>query len=312
MRITDGMIAARTLQSIQKNLEKGDQLQQQSSTGLRIVNPSDDPTGAQRIAFYREKTSANTQFTRNVEMASSLVTQIDSTVGSMYNVITRAREIAVAMASDTNNINTRAAAMVEVKQLKDQMVSLGNTQIAGKYIFGGFRNDQPPFDSAAINIPGDPRNGTSTGTFTGTDDEIKIEVDTGISVSVGYSGGNLIRGGTPPGSTGTDMITAFDNLITSLAANTSPAIRATLDQFDGALSQLSIARGEMGARMNRLESIQGNLTSIGDNITKVKAQIQDVDYMQVISDLSLQKTAYESILQSSAMISQMSLMDYLK
>lgn len=128
---------------------------------------------------------------------------------------------------------------------------------------------------------------------------------------INYSGGELLRGGTPPGSTGTDIIGVFDNLITALGANDQTAVQAELPNLEDALSQVLSTRTDLGARMNRLEGQKNVIEEMKFSLTKVLSDKQDVDFMQVISDLTKQQTAFEAAIAASGKISQISLLDYL-
>jgi len=46
--------------------------------------------------------------------------------------------------------------------------------------------------------------------------------------------------------------------------------------------------------------------------TKIMSDKQDIDIMQVVSDLSKQETAYQAAIAASAKVSQVSLLDYLR
>lgn len=298
MRVTQNTTANLVLNNLQVIRERQEQLQQQSSTGVKISAPGDDPVNTQQILHLKSLTAAGEQYARNITNGTSLLTMADSAMAGMGDVLSRAKELAVAMSNDTNNANSRTAAVNELQQLKNQIITLGNTQLNGKYIFGGFKNDTPPFDAA--------------GNFTGTNDDINIEIERGTFLPVNYAGDKLVNGGTPAGSSGTDIIKIFDNLVTALNAGSTSAVQAELPNLDSAMSQVLAARSDVGARMNRLDGS----SQVNDNtklsLTKILSNIQDVDYMQVISDLSKQQTAYQAAIAASAKISQVTLLDYLR
>lgn len=298
MRVTQNTTANLVVNNLQVIRQRQEQLEQFSSTGVKISAPGDDPVNAQQILHLKAVTAAGDQYTRNITNGTSWLTVAESAMNEMGNTITRTKELAVAMSSETNNTSSQTAAVNELKQLKKQIIQLGNTQLNGKYIFGGFKNDTPPFDAA--------------GNFTGTNDDINIEIDRGAFVPINYSGGKLVRGGTPPGSSGTDIIGIFDNLINALNTGNTAAVQAELPNLDSALNQTLAARSDLGARMNRLDGASRINDEMKLSITKVLSGIQDVDYMQVVSDLSKQQTAFQSAVAASAKISQVTLLDYLR
>lgn len=274
-----------------------EELEQQASTGVKISAPGDDPVTAQQILHMKSLMAAGDQYSRNISNGISWLSMTEAAMDEMGNVLIRAKELTVQMANATSDAKARESGMNEIIQLRNQLIQLGNTQLNGRYVFGGFKNDTPPFDAA--------------GAFNGTDDSITIEIDRGAFVPINYSGGNLLRGGTPPGSTGTDIIGTFDNLITALSANDQAGVQAELPNLESALSQVLSNRTDLGARMNRLESQKNVIEEMKFSLTKVLSDKQDVDFMQVISDLTKQQTAFEAAIAASGKISQVSLLDYL-
>src|SRR3546814_14205450 len=77
------------------------------STQKRILNPSDDPIGAARVAEI-DRTQANEEaWRRNVETAAALASRADTTLASVAAVMVRATELMVADSSDTISDQTR-------------------------------------------------------------------------------------------------------------------------------------------------------------------------------------------------------------
>ena len=311
MRVTEGTTSGMVLSSLQQGRQQLEQLQQQVSTGLKLSAPGDDPISAQQVIILKGLLQDGDQYARNITTGNAWLTESDSAMSEMGNVLVRARELAQQMANGTYDANARATAATELKQLKSQLVQLANSQVAGRYIFGGFVSNSPPFDTTIVNNANDPLNGTPTGTYVGTDDAVNMEVNRGAYVAINYSGSKLLRGGTPPGSTGVDIIGQFDSLITALSNNDVTGVRASLPLLENAQNQILDARGDVGARMNRVESASSNLDSAKLSLNKVISDTQDVDFLKVMSDLTQKQNAFQAALSSSAKISQLSLLNYL-
>jgi len=298
MRVTQNTTANLVTNNLQVIRRRTEDLQQQASTGIKVSQPSDDPVTAQQILNLKARVSAGDQYGRNISNGIAWLTMGESAMAEMGNVITRTKELALQLVTGTNNPDALTAGLNELNQLKQQFILMGNTQMNGKYIFGGFKDDTPAFDT--------------TGNFLGTDDAIMVEVDRNAPVQINYSGGDLLRGGTPPGSTGTDIVAIFDNLANALSTNNMTTARAQLDELDNGLSQVLSFRTDIGARRNRLDAANGVIEEMKFSITKIMSDKQDVDLMQVISDLSKQQTSFEAAMAAAAKISQVSLLDYLR
>jgi flagellar hook-associated protein 3 FlgL len=307
MRVTDNATMRMVVSTLQQQAEKVYTLQQQVSSGLRINAPSDDPVSAQQALDMKVLIAANDQYSRNIDTGNTWLAQMDSSLSDMNNVMVRAKELATQMANGIYDAGARQNAANEIQGLKDQLISLGNTQIGGKYIFGGFVSDQPPF----ITTDGVPSAADMAGDFKGTDDQVNIQIDQQSFMAINYSGGRLLRGGTPAGSSGTDIIGTLNGLITALNNNDTDSVRSSITSINSSMQQIQAAQGDVGARENRLEKAGEILTGTKDYLTKALSGKQDVDFTQVLSDISKQQTAYQATLQSTAMFSKISLLDYM-
>ena len=300
MRVTDNATARMVLATLQQQQERVYTLQQQVSSGMRINAPSDDPVSAQQALDMKVLIAANDQYSRNIATGNTWLAQMDSSLSDMNNVMVRARELATQMANGIYDASARQSAANEIQGLKDQLISLGNTQIGGKYIYGGFVSDKPPFDA--------------NGNFNGTGDSINIQIDQQSFIAINYSGGKLLRGltGTPPVKTGTDIIDTLDQLKTDLQSNDTNNVRSSIVKINSSIQQIQAAQGDVGARENRLEKAGDILTGTRDYLTKALSGKQDADFTQVLSDLAKQQTAYQATLASTAMFSKISLLDYMR
>src|SRR4029079_6591382 len=119
-------------------------LQEQVSSGKRILRPSDDPTGSSLALALHVRDAeidgwsktANTARTR-VDEATSLVQQASDALGS-------ARELTIQGMSTALGANARAILATQVDQLREQMLQLANTQYDGEYLFGGTNTTVAP------------------------------------------------------------------------------------------------------------------------------------------------------------------------
>jgi flagellar hook-associated protein 3 FlgL len=307
MRVTDNATTRMVLAALQLQQERVNNLQQQVSSGLRINEPSDDPVSAQQVLDMKVLIAATDQYSRNIKTGNTWLAQMDSSLSDMNNVMVRAKELATQMANGIYDASARLNAANEIQGLKDQLISLGNTQIGGKYIFGGFVSDQPPF----ITTDGVPLPTDVAGDFNGTDDDINIQIDQQSFIPINYSGGKLLRGGTPPGSSGTDIIGTLTNLVTALNNNDTASVRSSITAINDSMQQIQAAQGDVGARENRLENAEDILTGTRDYLTNAVSDKQDADFLQVLSDLAKHQTTYQATLAATAKFSKISLLDYM-
>ena len=122
-----------------------DHTQRQISSGRRILTPSDDPIAASRALEIRESIGRLDQFDRNSGIAANRLSQEESTLGSVTNVLQRVRELSLQANNATQSNETRQLIAIEMRQQLDQLVQLGNQRDGnGAYLFSGNLTDAQP------------------------------------------------------------------------------------------------------------------------------------------------------------------------
>ena len=91
MRITQTMVAQTTLNNIENNMTRIDQLEGQITSGTRLTKPSDDPIGTARALGFQEGIDQSTQFLANIDQANGWLNATDSALGAVTDSIQRAR-----------------------------------------------------------------------------------------------------------------------------------------------------------------------------------------------------------------------------
>ena len=85
-----------------------------------------------------------------------------------------------------------------------------------------------------------------------------------------------------------------------------------LGRLDAALAQIGSFRAEVGARINATQSTKDSLELLNIHTASLRSQIEDSDILQVYSELTNAEQAFEAALQSSARVTQLSLLDFLR
>ncbi len=148
MRISTAQLFQMGIKSVLDQQNDLTRLQTQIASGKRIENPSEDPAGAVRILDLRQAIETTTQYQENINMVRQRLSQEDTTLNSLGDVLQRVRELAVQGNNDTLTAADRGSIAVEVRQRLDDMLALANTRDAnGEYLFSGFRSNTKPFSA---------------------------------------------------------------------------------------------------------------------------------------------------------------------
>ncbi|MBU8934552.1 MAG: flagellar hook-associated protein FlgL [candidate division Zixibacteria bacterium] len=159
MRITNGMIADRVVFNMQRSISRYMNLQTRLSTGRILNKPSDDPIGVQRALVYRTELAKNEQYSKTVHQAQSWMGTYDMVLSDLKNLVSNAKEIAVAMANGNYDDVTRQGSAEEVSSILERLVQLGNSELEGRFVFSGHRTQQKALSVSANGVVYDGNDG---------------------------------------------------------------------------------------------------------------------------------------------------------
>jgi flagellar hook-associated protein 3 FlgL len=311
MRVTNKMLSNSVLNNINLNLQKLDKSQNQLSSGTKISKPSDDPTSTAQLLAAKSALEAQEQYQSNMEDAIGWLDTTDSALASANEVLQRARELAVYGANGTLPEESMSALGDELDNLIGEMVQIGNTNYAGRYIFAGGKTTQPPFIST-----GDP---TTAVNFVPTSDpsllnetyKLEFEIEAGVKMNV--SAGLKTFHTETNGSTGLNAV--FNTMISlrdNLNNGDKTAVNDCIGDFDKLIDNVLSERAIVGAKSKRMETAQERSSAYELNLNKLMGKLEDVDYAKASIDFNVQKTVYEAALNIGAQIIKPSLIDFLK
>lgn len=283
-------------------------LQEQISTGKRILTPSDDPIISARIARMEKGAANETQFASNVKLAQSLLGQSETALDSIGNSLQRAQELLIRAGSDTLNDDNRAALATELKSIVDDLYSSANTKdVRGAPLFGGSA------DGAAYTRAAD-----GTISYAGEGEAPPIPIGDGVTVQATDSG-QRIFGGIQAGGSAKDIFKVVSDLAKALdiGGSPTPAARqqALADAADGlgqALEKITTARASIGARGARLDIEAERLAKSANDYQIERGSIEGVDIQSAVTDLQKTMLTLQATQASFTKLSQLSLFDYIR
>lgn len=142
MRITNKVMQNNSLNNINTNKLLQDRLSTQMSTQKKVNRPSDDPVVAVRALRLRTNVNQITQYYgKNVPDAESWLDLTADAISSMTEVVTSMYENATKGSNENLTTEDKEIILTQLKSLRDEVYSTGNTDYAGRYIFTGYRTD---------------------------------------------------------------------------------------------------------------------------------------------------------------------------
>lgn len=314
MRITNGMLTNNMLSNLNSNLNRMERYQNQGATGRKFDKPSDDPIGMSRSLKLYTDISKVTQYERNLNDANSWMHTTEEALGEIEQIIQRTRELTAGAANGTNAETDTQAIAEEIKQLKEQVIQLGNARHAGRSIFTGFKTDKDLLKSdGSYNI--DIKKGDVSNYNVGISEDIDVNIVGSRVFGVVSATDDLSKEFDPQQAIEGDkssMLSVFDNIIAAMNKGDHQQIDQQLKDIDVVHQNIISIKAEIGAKTNRLDMTEKRLSSEKLNFETNLSQNEDVDYADLIMKTKIAETVYQASLSISGRIIQPTLMDFLR
>lgn len=111
---------------------------------------------------------------------------------------------------------------------------------------------------------------------------------------------------------GINLFDSLKRLDTALRANDKEMIQETLDVLDDAISQVVMARAQVGSRAMALDNVMETLQKAKvDNQVNI-SEMEDADIFKTVSDINKTESTLQATLQTSGKLMQPSLLDFLR
>lgn len=195
---------------------------------------------------------------------------------------------ASALRPDSYQIQFTSSTQFDVLNLTtNQIVSSGNTYASGAtFSFDGV--DTTITDGGGPPVIGDQFFVRVGYTYQGDGASIDVEIGDGRTVPTNMSGNQIFSGPT------VDLFQNLQDFHQALVTNDVEAIKAAIGTFDPSLSQVTDARANIGARVNRLDTIKESLDLLSVNTQTLRSNIEDADFAQVATDLATLQATLEA------------------
>ncbi len=316
MRLSTGMIYDQQTRGISNAQQSWLQSGEQLSTGKRVVRPSDDPVAAAQAVVLSQSMAEKAQFSNARGFAVQSISTEENILGQSVTAIQSAQSTLVSVVNGSLSDDDRAAYATELEGVRDQLFNLANsTDGNGRYLFGGYNSDKPPFTK--------DNNGNIT--YTGGDTPITQKVDDNRTMVTSHTGDqifNALTSNAEPepngGQSETNLFAMLNSAITALQTPTEGADEKTVAALaavvskssrglSNSLDNVSSVRSVLGTQLKELDA----LNTQGSDISLIqKTQMSglvDVDYTSAISSYIMQQAALNASYTVFSQMSKMSL-----
>jgi len=295
--------ASNQIGNVQGELTK---TQVQLSTGLQIVKPSDSPDKAALVTRLESELARQASYQDTLKSVNTRLQSQETALKNTSDVLTRMKELAIQAANDTLSTADRNTIAQELSSLRDQVLSLANTQDAnGNYLFSGSRVGQPAFGADA----------KGQITYQGDQSRMKVVVGDSRRMNLNMPGSDaftkVVRDDGKGGQVGVGFFQAIDDLASAVKGSDHNNIQRGIAELNSLQQGVSDATAQVGDDMNVVDMQNSVLDEIVLRLKTTRSDVQDLDYTSAVTKMSRDQLALEAAQSSFAKISQLNLFKYM-
>jgi flagellar hook-associated protein 3 FlgL len=298
MRVANKTLYDSTITNLSRTSSGMVEANETVSTAKRINNLSDDPVGLVAVLGLRSSISNLNQMERNISTGNSWLNASESTLNQVNNILTSTKELTVAMSSANTNASQREGNADLVDGYLQQIISLSNSSVGGRYLFGGTNTDTTPFELDAV--------GTQV-LYSGNDTAFSINIGKDSVVPVGRDGKDVFGANWD----NSNIFKTFIDLKTSLTNNDVEGIQDAISKLDNHMKSVNGSISDIAGKTIRLDVKKEVITDLKLTDTERMSELEDADLAAAVINLKSKELAYNAALSSSSKLMQLSLVDFL-
>lgn len=188
MRISTSQLYSSGTAGIERKQDQLLKLQNQLSTGRRLLTPADDPVAAARTLGLTQAKEIEGQYARNQADATDRLRLVDSQLTALTDLLQSVRSRVVQAGNTVLSDSDRQAIASELAARFDEMLGIANSRSAeGEYLFSGYQGASQPFARSAALPP------ATTGLvgYSGDDGERLLQVGASRQLATNVTGSEL-------------------------------------------------------------------------------------------------------------------------
>ncbi|MCL5990825.1 MAG: hypothetical protein M1419_01825 [Bacteroidetes bacterium] len=329
MRITQNSIFTNFQTSLQNIQERRFREQQKLSTGKDILSLADNPKSVREIKDLTNKISKNEIILSNLSNTYNELASVNENVDSMITIVGNIKQLLV----DSTQIGASkslATLGTNVKGLLEDLVKLANSGYKDKFLFSGTQTiassivpTVPETDNNPFEIVTDaPTPANPSGlrvSFKGNMNDRTVHKDSTTTEVINLKADELF------GTNGEQFFQAIVDIYNLMSyQNGLPRpdnqgySKAESDQISDAnkrimnfYDKLTFANSKNGSRLNRISTIQDQLTEEITRLKGFRSSLEDADIARTTLELKKDETALSYTLQVGSNLMSRTLFDFL-
>jgi flagellar hook-associated protein 3 FlgL len=264
------------------------------ATGKRINSLKDDPVAFTRVLNLKSNLSDLGQINKNLTTAQTWLDAGETALGSVQDMVTESKILAIAMRNDTVSAEDRRISAEQIRGYILEIESLANTRVQGQYIFSGTKTDTASFQL-------DDQQNPTTATYSGNSTTFEVKTGNSTTIEVSQNGDSLFS----------DLFSSMIELLNALENDDGAGIETGIADLDTDFETINTAIADIGAKGVRVETKEKIIQDLNLSYTESRSKLEDADIIEAVSHLKSTELAYQAALAATSKLMTMSLVDFL-
>lgn len=321
MRVTNNMLVSKFTRSLNKASINLDAISERVSTGMKFSRASEDTAAAMKAFKIRRSLARTEQYRNNIRDIQGIYDETESTLMGIYEALIEAKDSLLQAANGTMTDENREATANIFIYLREQLLKLGNTNFAGKYILGGPNTTEPPFTVVDGKLF---YNGEDMQNSTVSTEELYADIGLGLSfdasgkvdpqcaISMGVAGSLVMGFGTDASGLPNNIYNLFTEIIDSLKNNDMSNVEKYIKKLTEKADDVMVQVTGIGEKGSFIEFLDERFSLDELNLKKKQNAVEAIDTAQAIMDYKMTEMTYRAALQMGSKILSVSLLDFLR
>lgn len=277
--------------------------QAQMAVGKQILSPSAAPDQAAAIQRLKGEVQRQESHMRTLDVAMRRYTAEETALSASNDILIRMKELGLQAANGTMGPDDRKSISVEMRALRDQLLSLGNTRDdSGNYLFSGTRVNTPAFAEDA------------NGAVVYQGDQTQTRIPAGVERSVQFTraGTDVFSRVVRENGANVGFFYSLDQMVAGVENNQTSKIQQGIADLTQMHNSLTLSQAQNGSDQTVVQSQLDVLDETALRLKSTLSEIEDLDYAEAVTRMNKEMMALEAAMGSFAKISGLTLFDYIR
>ena len=281
------------------------QTQQEISSGYQVSQPEDSPDQVSQLLTLQSNLNSSQQISTNLTNLQTIATTADQSITSVLQLADQASSLGAQGAGSTATAQTRQQLAQQVQGILNEVVSLSQTAIGGRYVFGGDADRSPSYQIDPSSPTGVLRLSTALNTS-------QLQDPSGGLIPTGLTAGQIFDARNADDSVSpNNLFASLNSLYQALNNNDSAGITTAISSIQQAEGYVNTQQSFYGALENRLTQGLSLASNLQLSLTTQISAIRDTNVSEAAVQLTQGTTDYQAALEAESKVPQTSLFNFL-